>query len=244
MPSRRRRHRPQPLLLLRLHGDRRDQIRQASDKFMNGWQRSTVAMSGAAFLAFLALLASPALVRGATPAAAAAPAAAPAPTAAPAGAPAAAPAGPPVSAPPPGRPTPVPAAGPPTMTQEWAPQDPGIRWGWGGASPIIPSSQSYGGPLTREGPVAHAAAAASGPPPPAEQHRVILRDGSSLAARSEPQLAGRTVRFTDQRGTLVSVRVSEVDLAATAAANHLAWPSAPAPAPTAAPAASPTSRRH
>jgi hypothetical protein len=103
---------------------------------------------------------------------------------------------------------------------------------------------SQGGPLTREGPVAHSAAAAAGGPAAPEQHQVILRDGSSLSARSEPRLAGGTVRFTDQRGTLVSVRASEVDLTATAAANHLAWTAVVAAAPAAAPSTRPSSPPH
>jgi hypothetical protein len=96
--------------------------------------------------------------------------------------------------------------------------------------------------LVREGPVAHAAVPGRQAGP--EQHRVILRGGASLAARSQPQLAGGTVRFTDERGTLVSIKASEVDLAATAAANHLAWPAAPVRAQAPAPAVHPASPPH
>ncbi|HVR08710.1 MAG TPA: hypothetical protein VMW75_11745 [Thermoanaerobaculia bacterium] len=62
-----------------------------------------------------------------------------------------------------------------------------------------------------------------GIPAPAVEHRVILRDGIVLPARSAPRLAGGTVRFTDPHGVLVSLRASEVDLPATAAANDLDW---------------------
>jgi hypothetical protein len=82
--------------------------------------------------------------------------------------------------------------------------------------------------------VAHARPPA--PPPLAALPRVILRDGSVLSAKELPKLVGGTVRFADPHGTLVSVRASEVDLAATAAANHMTWT---APAPAAAPAAVP-----
>jgi U1 small nuclear ribonucleoprotein C len=69
-------------------------------------------------------------------------------------------------------------------------------------------------------------------PAAVEGHRIVLRDGSSVGAKSAPTLVGNTVRFSDERGTLVSLRVSEVNLAATATANHLDWkPAAPVSTP-------------
>ncbi|HVR08709.1 MAG TPA: hypothetical protein VMW75_11740 [Thermoanaerobaculia bacterium] len=157
---------------------------------------------------------------------------------------AAAAAGAPAAAPPAGRPAPAPApaGGPPTMTQEWAPHYPGTYWVPGVATPAPGSSRKSGGPLVREGPVAHAPV--PGRLAVADQHQVILRDGSALPARSAPQLARGTVRFTDPRGILVSVRASEVDLAATAAANHLAWSTTSPPVRAPAPAPQPASRPH
>lgn len=76
-----------------------------------------------------------------------------------------------------------------------------------------------------EGPVAHARTPG---PPPAVLYKVVMRDGSAVFAKDLPKLAANTVRFTDTRGILVSARASEVDLRATAAANHVAWPAAPA----------------
>lgn len=114
----------------------------------------------------------------------------------------------------------------------WVPSTPGAP-GTGRAS------QPEAAPGVAEGEVAHAKPPA--PPPPPEPHRLILRNGSILLARDEPKLVGGTVRFTDQRGTLVSVRASEVDQQATAAANRLHAGAAPAPkvAPARPPAPAP-----
>jgi hypothetical protein len=71
-----------------------------------------------------------------------------------------------------------------------------------------------------------------------QRYSVILRDGNALLAKGEPRLIGPTVRFVDERGTLVAVRASEVDLAATAAANHLEWV-AGSPVPARAPSSRP-----
>jgi hypothetical protein len=89
-----------------------------------------------------------------------------------------------------------------------------------------------------EGPVSHATPP---PPPPApRKYRVILRDGSAVVARDQPKLVGGTVRFIDDRGgTLVAIKATEVNLAATAAANQLSLEAASqarGPAAAAAPA--------
>jgi hypothetical protein len=78
-----------------------------------------------------------------------------------------------------------------------------------------------------------------GIPAPPAFHKVILRDGVILQAKDQPRLAGGQVRFSDPHGTLMSVRASEVDLPATAAANHLDWKTAGVPAAAPAPAAAP-----
>lgn len=74
---------------------------------------------------------------------------------------------------------------------------------------------------------------------PARHYQVILRDGVSLPALDEPKLADGAVRFSDLHGTLVAVRASEVDLPATAAANHLDSAAQPSGRPPAAAAAAP-----
>jgi hypothetical protein len=171
------------------------------------------------FLAALvgsALLAAPALTWGAAPAASSSSQSAP------------------PSAPPAERPAPAPNAGSLVVTYWTRGYVPTTWTGHGSSMP------GRGGPVAPEGPVAHSAVPARAGVSPAEQHPVILRDGTAVTAKSLPRLAGGTVRFTDLRGTLVSVRASEVNLAATAAANHLTWTGVPAPAP-AAPAAHPAS---
>ncbi|HEV3460365.1 MAG TPA: hypothetical protein VHG32_27800 [Thermoanaerobaculia bacterium] len=78
-----------------------------------------------------------------------------------------------------------------------------------------------------------------GIPAPAVEYKVILRDGVVLPARAAPQLAGDTVRFATPRGLLVSLRASEVDLQATAAANALDWHARRPPAASKPPRAAP-----
>jgi hypothetical protein len=109
------------------------------------------------------------------------------------------------------------------------------------AFPVYPVEMTQALWVRQDGGVAHDMT--GGIPAPPIQHKVILRDGVTLLARGAPRLAGGSVRFSDPRGMLVSVRASDVDLPATAAANALDWhgaaPAPKKPAPAASPGAPP-----
>ena len=119
-------------------------------------------------------------------------------------------------------------------------RNPPLYHGWAYPTPapffVYPVGMIYPLWVGRDGGAAHDMRGGI-PEPVAIPHKVILRDGVILAARDAPRLVGATVRFADAHGVLVSLRASEVDLAATAAANALDWHVAmPAPAArTAAP---------
>ena len=61
------------------------------------------------------------------------------------------------------------------------------------------------------------------------EHRVVLRDGTSVPAKDLPHLSGKAVVFTDAQSHLVSLRVGEVDLRATGAVNHIVLDPAASP---------------
>jgi hypothetical protein len=111
-----------------------------------------------------------------------------------------------------------------------------VVYGWN-TSPRPPVANARGNPsASAEGPVAHTAPPP--PPPGPRKFRVILRDGTAVVARDQPRLVAGAVRFTDDRGgTLVAIKASQVDLAATAEANQIKWDAAsPARDPAASPA--------
>jgi hypothetical protein len=115
-----------------------------------------------------------------------------------------------------------------------------VIYAWGSAPPPPANpNATRGNPSSgAEGPVAHAAPPP--PPPGPRKYRVILRDGSAVVARDLPRLVAGTVRFTDDRGgTLVAIKASLVDLAATAEANQAKWEAASTTRDPAAAAAKP-----
>jgi hypothetical protein len=66
--------------------------------------------------------------------------------------------------------------------------------------------------------------------PAVVEHRVVLRDGTSVPAKDVSRLSGKAVVFTDAQNHLVSLRLTEVDLRATGTANHVGLePATPAP---------------
>jgi hypothetical protein len=150
---------------------------------------------------------------------------------------------PPATAPPP---VPIPPFTPPTgkaaLIEAPLPDPPGKRSnpplcrGWTYPTPmpmlVYPIELDHPIWVNGDGGVAHDMS--GGMPATAVQYMVILRDGSAVLAREAPWIAGGTVRFPNPRGLLVSVRASEVDLAATAEANGVDWHAVPAPAAPAA----------
>ncbi|MCZ7652047.1 MAG: glutaredoxin family protein [Thermoanaerobaculia bacterium] len=70
-------------------------------------------------------------------------------------------------------------------------------------------------------------------PAPGGADWLVLRDGTRLETRGVPKVEGRRVTFTDARGVWVALAASEVDLAATEAANRVEEAAAPKPSPRA-----------
>jgi glutaredoxin len=68
---------------------------------------------------------------------------------------------------------------------------------------------------------------------PSSAEWLVLRDGARLEVKGAPRMEGRRITFTTKQGTLAALAATEVDLAATEAANRApappAKPSPPAP---------------
>lgn len=72
---------------------------------------------------------------------------------------------------------------------------------------------------------------------------LILRDGTRLETRGAPRVEGRRVTFTDAKGSLVALAASEVDFAATEAANREGAEGAGAPGAAVPPGSPVTPKR-